>query len=34
LFLLAPSWRHRSPSDKRRFVEQFVVRALVPQIRQ
>jgi AcrR family transcriptional regulator len=34
LFLLAPSWRHRSATDKRRFVEQFLVRALVPQIRQ
>jgi TetR/AcrR family transcriptional regulator len=34
LFLLAPSWRHRSAADKRRFVEQFLVRALVPQIRQ
>jgi len=34
LFLLAPSWRNRSVADKRLFVEQFVVRALVPQIRQ
>ncbi|MGO9511039.1 MAG: TetR/AcrR family transcriptional regulator [Mycobacterium sp.] len=34
LFLLSPSWRHRSATDKRRFVEQFLVRALVPQIRQ
>ncbi|MCV7445639.1 TetR family transcriptional regulator [Mycobacterium paraense] len=34
LFLLAPSWRRRPTSDKRKFVEQFVVRALVPQIRQ
>jgi TetR/AcrR family transcriptional regulator len=34
LFLLAPSWRHRSAADKRQFVEQFLVRALVPQIRQ
>jgi TetR/AcrR family transcriptional regulator len=34
LFLLAPSWRHRSATDKRKFVEQFLVRALVPQIRQ
>ena len=33
LFLLAPSWRHRSVADKRQFVEQFLVRALVPQIR-
>ena len=30
LFLLAPSWRHRSAADKRKFVEQFLVRALVP----
>ncbi|MBV8790402.1 MAG: TetR/AcrR family transcriptional regulator [Mycobacterium sp.] len=34
LFLLAPSWRYRAVADKRQFVEQFVVRALVPQIRQ
>jgi AcrR family transcriptional regulator len=34
LFLLAPSWRYRPAADKRQFVEQFVVRALVPQIRQ
>ena len=34
LFLLAPAWRHRPVADKRRFVEQFVVRALVPPIRQ
>jgi TetR/AcrR family transcriptional regulator len=34
LFLLAPSWQHRSLADKREFVEQFLVRALVPQIRQ
>ncbi|OCB59995.1 TetR family transcriptional regulator [Mycobacterium malmoense] len=34
LFLLAPSWRYRSAADKREFVERFVVRALVPQIRQ
>jgi TetR/AcrR family transcriptional regulator len=34
LFLLAPSWRYRPASDKREFVERFVVRALVPQIRQ
>ena len=33
LFLLAPSWRHRPVADKREFVEQFLVRALVPQIR-
>ena len=34
LFLLTPSWRHRPARDKRQFVEQFLVRALVPQIRQ
>lgn len=34
LFLLGPSWRHRPAADQRRFVEQFLVRALVPQIRQ
>jgi TetR/AcrR family transcriptional regulator len=34
LFLLAPSWRYRPMADKREFVGQFVVRALVPQIRQ
>jgi AcrR family transcriptional regulator len=34
LFLLAPSWRYRPAADKREFVEKFVVRALVPQIRQ
>jgi TetR/AcrR family transcriptional regulator len=34
LFLLAPSWRYRPAADKREFVERFVVRALVPQIRQ
>jgi TetR/AcrR family transcriptional regulator len=34
LFLLSPSWRYRPVADKREFVEQFVVRALVPQIRQ
>ncbi|MCV7090164.1 TetR/AcrR family transcriptional regulator [Mycobacterium interjectum] len=34
LFLLAPSWRRRPAADKRQFVEQYVVRALVPQIRQ
>jgi TetR/AcrR family transcriptional regulator len=33
LFLLAPAWRHRPAADKRQFVEQFLVRALVPQIR-
>jgi hypothetical protein len=30
LFLLTPSWRHRSPADKHQFLEQFLVRALVP----
>ncbi len=30
LFLLGPSWRHRTPADKRRFVDRFLVRALVP----
>ncbi len=34
LFLLGPSWRQRTPADKRRFVDRFLVRALVPQIRQ
>ncbi len=34
MFLLAPSWRYRPLADKREFVEQLVVRALVPQIRQ
>lgn len=34
LFLLAPSWRYRPAAEKREFVEQFVVRAIVPQIRQ
>jgi TetR/AcrR family transcriptional regulator len=32
LFLLSPPWRHRSHGAKRRFVDQFVVRALVPRI--
>ena len=32
LHLLSPPWRHRSRAAKRRFVDQFVVRALVPQI--
>jgi hypothetical protein len=32
LFLLSPPWRDRSQAAKRRFVDQFVVRALVPQI--
>lgn len=34
MFLLTPSWRDRPVADKRRFVEQFVVRALVPHIGQ
>jgi TetR/AcrR family transcriptional regulator len=34
LFLLSPSWRNRTATDKRAFVEQFLVRALVPPIRQ
>jgi TetR/AcrR family transcriptional regulator len=32
LHLLSPAWRHRSRAAKRRFVDQFVVRALVPQV--
>jgi TetR/AcrR family transcriptional regulator len=32
LFLLSPPWRYRSHRAKRRFVDQFVVRALVPPI--
>jgi TetR/AcrR family transcriptional regulator len=32
LFLLSPPWRPRSEAAKRKFVDQFVVRALVPQI--
>lgn len=32
LLLLSPAWRHRTQAAKRRFVDQFVVRALVPQI--
>jgi TetR/AcrR family transcriptional regulator len=32
LLLLSPPWRHRSQAAKRRFVDQFVVRTLVPQI--
>jgi len=32
LHLLSPSWRYRSRAAKRRFVDQFVVRALVPQV--
>ncbi|OBG97309.1 TetR family transcriptional regulator [Mycobacterium sp. E3251] len=34
MFLLAPSWRYRPVADQREFVDQFVVRALVPEIRQ
>jgi TetR/AcrR family transcriptional regulator len=33
VFLLGPTWRHRPVPDKREFVEKFLVRALVPQIR-
>ncbi|HNM84345.1 MAG TPA: helix-turn-helix domain-containing protein [Mycobacterium sp.] len=29
LYLLSPAWRPRSAEDKRRFVEQYLVRALV-----
>ncbi len=32
LHLLSPAWRHRSRAAKQRFVDQFVVRALVPQV--
>lgn len=32
LVLLSPAWRGRTTAAKRRFVEQFVVRTLVPQI--
>jgi len=32
LFLLRPPWRTRSMADKRRFVEQYLVRSLVPHI--
>jgi TetR/AcrR family transcriptional regulator len=32
LLLLSRAWRNRSEAAKRRFVDQFVVRALVPQI--
>jgi AcrR family transcriptional regulator len=32
LFLLSPPWRYRSHRAKRRFVDQFLVRALVPPI--
>lgn len=31
LLLLSPPWRTRAHAEKRRFVDQFVVRALVPQ---
>ncbi len=34
LFLVAPAWRHRPTEAKRRFVEQYLLRALVPQIGQ
>ncbi|MCX2929189.1 helix-turn-helix domain containing protein [Mycobacterium sp. CVI_P3] len=34
LFLVAPAWRHRPAAAKRRFVEQYLLRALVPQIGQ
>jgi hypothetical protein len=34
LFLVAPAWRHRPADAKRRFVEQYLLRALVPQIGQ
>ncbi|SBS78427.1 Regulatory protein TetR (fragment) [uncultured Mycobacterium sp.] len=34
LFLVAPAWRHRTGDAKRRFVEQYLLRALVPQIGQ
>jgi len=30
LFLVAPAWRHRPAADKKRFVEQYLIRALVP----
>jgi AcrR family transcriptional regulator len=32
LFLVAPAWRHRPTDAKRRFVEQYLLRALVPQL--
>lgn len=32
LLLLSPAWRYRSKAAQRRFVDHFVVRALVPQI--
>lgn len=32
LLLLSPPWRHRSHAAKRRFVDQFVVRAFAPRI--
>ncbi|KAA0101632.1 TetR/AcrR family transcriptional regulator [Mycolicibacterium sp. P1-5] len=34
LFLVAPAWRHRHADAKRRFVEQYLLRALLPQIGQ
>lgn len=34
LFLVAPAWRHRSVAAKRLFVEQYLLRALVPRIGQ
>jgi AcrR family transcriptional regulator len=34
LFLVAPAWRHRPADAKRKFVEQYLLRALVPQIGQ
>jgi AcrR family transcriptional regulator len=34
LFLVAPTWRHRPVDAKRRFVEQYLLRALVPKIGQ
>jgi TetR/AcrR family transcriptional regulator len=32
LHLLSPPWRHQSRAAKKRFVDQFVVRALVPRL--
>jgi TetR/AcrR family transcriptional regulator len=34
LFLVAPAWRHQPAAAKRRFVEQYLLRALVPHIGQ
>jgi len=34
LFLVAPAWRDRPAAAKRRFVQQYLIRALVPQIGQ